>query len=184
MAGGNRFRYWGILGVALILAGCNRPDLLDPTATPSPRPLSLQEIQPFVDSPCSWTSSHEPSPFFAKGRSTVPEARVCSGGSYGRPGPDRKLRAFATTRQLGTSVGVSVGPSGVSLGVAVGSSVGVGVSLGFAAAVILPSARRVATTLVSISSNESGFGIGVAVGSTRSGRLQAASKSSAAAGPQ
>lgn len=44
MSGGNRFRYWAILGVALILAACNRPDLVDPTETPSPQLLSLEQI--------------------------------------------------------------------------------------------------------------------------------------------
>ena len=48
MSGGIRFRYWAILGVALILAACNRPDLADPTDTPTPRPLSLGEIETMV----------------------------------------------------------------------------------------------------------------------------------------
>ncbi len=48
MSGGNRFRYGVVLGVALILAACNRPDLVDPTATPTPRLLSLEEIQTAV----------------------------------------------------------------------------------------------------------------------------------------
>ena len=48
MSGGIRFRYWAILGVALILAACNRPDLVEPTDTPSPQLLSLEEIETAV----------------------------------------------------------------------------------------------------------------------------------------
>ena len=48
MSGGNRFRYGVVLGVALSLAACNRPDLVDPAATPTPRLLSLEEIETAV----------------------------------------------------------------------------------------------------------------------------------------
>ncbi len=48
MSGGNRFRYGVVLGAALILAACNRPDLVDPTDTPTPQPLSLEQIQTWV----------------------------------------------------------------------------------------------------------------------------------------
>jgi hypothetical protein len=41
-------RYWGSAAALLLLAACNRPDLVDPTATPSPRPLSLEEIETWV----------------------------------------------------------------------------------------------------------------------------------------
>ncbi len=62
---------------------CGRPDGSKLQFTNCPPELT----QPVVDSPCSWTSSQEPSPFFANGRSTVPEVRVCRGGAYSRPGP-------------------------------------------------------------------------------------------------
>ncbi len=75
--------------------------------------------------------------------------------------------------ELGVDVGVSVGAGDDDAGVADGNS-GVGVSLGRAAAVNLPSTRRVATTIVSISPREGGRGIEVSVGSKRSGRFQAA----------
>ena len=48
MSGGNRIRYAVVLGVALILAACNRPDLVDSTDTPTPQPLSLGEIETMV----------------------------------------------------------------------------------------------------------------------------------------
>ena len=48
MSGGNRFRYGVVLGVALILAACNRPDLVDAAANPTSRPLSLEEIETAV----------------------------------------------------------------------------------------------------------------------------------------
>lgn len=41
-------RYWGPAAALLLLAACNRPDLVDPTATPTPRPLSLEEIETAV----------------------------------------------------------------------------------------------------------------------------------------
>ena len=99
-------------------------------------PLAL--TQPVVDSPCSLTSSQDPSPFLAKGSSTVPLLSVLIGGSYTTPGPLRRLRKLETTKQLAISVGVPVGTAAVS--VAVGeSSEGTGVLLGCAAAVSAPS---------------------------------------------
>ena len=83
--------------------------------------------------------------------------------------------------KIGVAVGIEVGVcveisagAGVDVadGVADGSSAA-GVSLGRAAAVNLPSAPRVAPTIVSTSPSESGWGVGVSVGFTRSGQLQA-----------
>ena len=48
MSGGNRFRYGVVLGIALILAACNRPDLVDAAANPTSRLLSLEEIETAV----------------------------------------------------------------------------------------------------------------------------------------
>jgi len=45
---GIRFRVFYFLALPLILAACNRPDLVDPTSTPTPRPLTLQEIETAV----------------------------------------------------------------------------------------------------------------------------------------
>jgi hypothetical protein len=38
-------RYWGPAAALLLLAAFNRPDLVDPAETPTPRPLSLEEIE-------------------------------------------------------------------------------------------------------------------------------------------
>ncbi|MFQ5943357.1 MAG: hypothetical protein ACE5JF_07375, partial [Anaerolineales bacterium] len=48
MLGRIPLRFWGQAAVLLALAACNRPDLVDPTSTQTPLPLSLEEIETAV----------------------------------------------------------------------------------------------------------------------------------------
>ena len=65
MLGGIHLRSWGLLAVPLILAACNLPVSADPTATPTPKPLTLDEIETAVvatlEAEAQMTASAKPS---------------------------------------------------------------------------------------------------------------------------